>query len=149
MNVRQILNNKERVIGARGVATVHPSATLVEVARELARFGIGALVVSEDGSQIDGIVSERDLARAVASQGASALDRPVTDVMTASVSTCSLVDTVETLMETMTTERIRHLPVVVDGTLSGIISIGDVVKFRVAELQTESKALHDYLYSGR
>lgn len=149
MHVRQILESKERVVSGNGVATVTTSSNLNDVARTLARFGVGALVVSDDGVSIDGIISERDLARAIASNGAAALDLPVGRAMTREVQTCSPSDTVDELMEVMTRERIRHLPVTVDGTLNGIISIGDVVKYRVAELQTESAALHEYLYSGR
>jgi CBS domain-containing protein len=142
--VRHILENKGAV-----VATVPTSASLSDVAAALAEHGIGALVVSDDGETIAGIVSERDLARAVARSGAAALDLAVTDAMTSEVSTCAPDHTIDSLMETMTSRRIRHLPVVVDGRLVGIVSIGDVVKHRLAELQTESQALHDYLYSGR
>jgi len=149
MHVRQILDSKERVAGDNGVATVSSRSTLTDVARVLAEYGVGALVVSDDGEQILGIVSERDLARAVARDGAAALELPVTQAMTSEVSTCSPGDTVDMLMGVMTRQRIRHLPVTVDGRLSGIISIGDVVKYRVAELQTESAALQEYLYSGR
>jgi CBS domain-containing protein len=142
--VRQILEAKGTVVD-----TVTSGATLTDVARLLAAHGVGALVVSDDGQTIAGIVSERDLARAVAAAGAAALDLAVTDAMTREVSTCAPNDSLESLMETMTNERIRHLPVTVDGRLAGIISIGDVVKNRLAELQTESQVLHDYLYSGR
>src|SRR5262245_25789978 len=105
MHVRQILDGK-----AAGVATVAPAASLTDVARLLADNGVGALVVSEDGQHIDGIISERDLARSVASHGPAALDLAVSDAMTREVSTCSPSDTVDMLMEVMTRERIRHLP---------------------------------------
>ena len=144
MHVRQILESK-----GTDVATVPSSANLTEVAASLADHGIGALVVSNDGEAILGIVSERDLARAVAQQGAAALELPVTAAMTSAVRTCLLSDTLDELMEVMTSERIRHIPVVIDERLTGIISIGDVVKNRVAELQTESAALQEYLYSGQ
>ncbi|HVN52579.1 MAG TPA: CBS domain-containing protein [Acidimicrobiales bacterium] len=144
MLVRHVLENKGAV-----VATVPTAATLTDVARLLAQHGVGALVVSDDGETIAGIVSERDLARAVAVSGADALELPVTDAMTAEVRTCLPDDTVDSLMETMTSRRIRHLPVTVDERLVGIVSIGDVVKHRLAELQNESRVLHDYLYSGR
>ncbi len=144
MFVRHILEDKGAV-----VATVPSNVTMAHVARLLAEHGLGALVVSDDGETIAGIVSERDLARAVAARGADALSMPVGDAMTAEVRTCAPDDTVESLMETMTTRRVRHLPVVVDGRLAGIVSIGDVVKRRLAELQSESQTLHDYLYSGR
>ena len=144
MHVRKILESK-----GTDVATVPTSANLTDVAARLADLGVGALVVSNDGASILGIVSERDLARAVAREGPAALDLRVTEVMTTTVSTCSMSDTLEGLMEVMTTERIRHLPVTVDSRLAGIISIGDVVKHRLAELETESQSLREYLYSGR
>ncbi len=144
MFVRQILESKGTVVD-----TVATGANLTDVAGLLAAHGVGALVVSDDGETIAGIVSERDLARAVAAHGAAALEMAVTDAMTSEVSTCAPDDSLDSLMETMTVERIRHLPVTVDGRLAGIISIGDVVKHRLAELQTESKVLHDYLYTGR
>jgi CBS domain-containing protein len=142
--VRHILEGKGTV-----VATVPPDVTMAQVAGLLAEHGVGALVVSDDGETIAGIVSERDLARVVAARGAEALSMSVADAMTAQVRTCAPDDTVESLMETMTSRRIRHLPVTVDGRLAGIVSIGDVVKHRLAELQSESQTLHDYLYSGR
>jgi CBS domain-containing protein len=144
VHVRQILETK-----GTDVATVPSSANLTEVAASLADHGIGALVVSNDGETILGIVSERDLARAVARQGPAALELPVTAAMTSEVRTCSLSDTVDELMEVMTQQRIRHLPVAIDDRLTGIVSIGDVVKHRVAELQTEKAALQEYLYSGQ
>jgi CBS domain-containing protein len=144
MFVRHILERKGTV-----VATVPSDVTMAEVARLLAEHGVGALVVSDDGETIAGIVSERDLARVVATQGAEAVAVPVTEAMTAEVQTCAPTDTIESLMETMTARRIRHLPVLVDGRLGGLVSIGDVVKHRLAELQSESQTLHDYLYSGR
>ena len=144
MLVRHILETKGAV-----VATVPTAATLTDVARLLAEHGVGALVVSDDGETIAGIVSERDLARSVAAEGAAALDIAVTTAMTREVRTCLPDDTIDSLMETMTSRRIRHLPVTVDERLVGIVSIGDVVKHRLAELQNESQVLHDYLYSGR
>ena len=144
MLVRHVLEMKGAV-----VATVPTDATLTDVARLLAEHGVGALVVSDDGETIAGIVSERDLARAIARQGADALGTPVTEAMTSKVQTCRPDATIDSLMETMTSGRFRHLPVTVDERLVGIVSIGDVVKNRLAELQTESQVLHDYLYSGR
>jgi CBS domain-containing protein len=142
--VRHILEGKGTVVD-----TVPSDVTMARVAELLAAHGVGALVVSDDGETIAGIVSERDLARAVAARGADALSMSVAEAMTAEVQTCAPDDTVESLMETMTTRRIRHLPVVADGHLGGIVSIGDVVKHRLAELQSETQTLHDYLYSGR
>ena|SRR6478672_4144327 len=131
------------------VATIPPDATLVQVLAGLADHGVGALVVTEDAKRILGIVSERDIARALHRDGTAALDRPVRDVMTAEVRTCKPDDTVDSLMALMTERRIRHVPVVVDGDLAGIVSIGDVVKHRVHELEGENTALVEYIQSGR
>ena len=131
------------------VATVTPDAAVVQVLAGLAEHGVGALVVTEDAKRILGIVSERDIARALHHDGTAALDRPVRDVMTAEVRTCGPDDTVDSLMALMTERRIRHVPVVVDGELAGIVSIGDVVKHRVHELEHENTALVEYIQSGR
>jgi CBS domain-containing protein len=131
------------------VATIAPAATVTEVLAGLAEHGVGALIVTEDAKRILGIVSERDIARALHRDGPAALDRPVTDVMTADVRTCGPDDTVDSLMALMTERRIRHVPVVVDGELAGIVSIGDVVKHRVHELEHENTALVEYIQSGR
>lgn len=144
MRVATILEDK-----GSNVATISGGATLAEAAGELRLRGVGALVVSTDGRTIEGIVSERDLVRRLAEKGAQSLDEPVSSVMTAEVRTCSPSDTCDDLMRVMTEHRTRHLPVVVDGRLSGIISIGDVVKHRVNELEEESEALHDYITTGR
>ncbi len=144
MLVRQLLDDK-----GTAVATVPTDVTMARVAHLLARHGVGALVVSDDGETIAGIVSERDLARVVAIRGAEALAVRVTDAMTVEVRTCALTDTIDSLMEVMTERRIRHVPVVAEDRLVGIVSIGDVVKHRLAELQSESQVLHDYLYSTR
>ena len=131
------------------VATIEPAASLLDVAAALAEHGVGALVVSSDGATIDGIVSERDLARALARHGAAALALAVSDVMTGEVRTCTERDTVDGLMALMTEERIRHVPVVDGDRLRGIMSIGDVVKSRLGELQAENGVLHEYITSGR
>ena len=131
------------------VATVPPQATLLDLADRLAHVGVGALVVSRDGESIDGIVSERDLARALARDGVDALAVPVEQVMAHEVRTCSASSTIDAVMATMTEARIRHMPVVDDGQMVGIVSIGDVVKHRLDELQSENGALQEYLYSGR
>ena len=115
----------------------------------LSRRRIGALVVSGDGRAINGIISERDIVRQVASGGLAALTASVGSAMSTDVITCSAGDGVDRLMELMTDQRIRHLPVVDDaGHLAGIVSIGDVVKARLAELELENRALADYI-SGR
>ena len=145
MNVHAILLAK-----GSDVATVGQQASLAQAADLLREFGIGALVVSADGSTIDGIVSERDVVRALAAHGASALSKTVGSVMSADVVTCNDADPVEHLMQLMTGRRIRHLPVVDDdGQLAGIVSIGDVVKTRLAQLEVENRALNDYIHHGR
>jgi CBS domain-containing protein len=144
--------NVQSIIAAKGdaVATVSQTATLAEVAQLLRDRGVGALVVSGDGRAIEGIVSERDVVRAMAAHGASALGRTVGSVMSIDVVTCVARDGVERLMALMTQRRIRHLPVVDDqGRLAGIVSIGDVVKSRLTELESENRALFEYINHGR
>jgi CBS domain-containing protein len=131
------------------VATVAPVATVSEVLAGLAEHGVGALVVTEDGQHIVGIVSERDIVRALHHRGTAVLSEPVTAVMTAEVKTCQPDAEVDSLMALMTERRIRHVPVVVDDALVGIVSIGDVVKHRVNELEHENQSLVEYIQSGR
>ena len=114
-----------------------------------ASTGSGALVVTDEAGGVVGILSERDVVSAVADHGPSALDGPVSGVMTADVVRCAPGDTMEQLMAAMTERRIRHLPVVDGTSLVGIVSIGDVVKRRVSEIQDESQALQDYITQGR
>ncbi len=139
MRVGQILANK-----GREVATISSTASVHDAAKELARRRIGALVVTDDGTTVAGIVSERDLVRLLGSDGPD-LQTPVSAVMTATVHTCDDDETVDQLMVQMTERRIRHVPVVNDGRLSGMISIGDVVKQRTHELEVEANALKDYV----
>src|SRR6202011_5603191 len=108
--------------------TIRGSATVADGVAELGHHGVGALVVSSDGEHIDGIVSERDIVRGLARRRTELLEAPVTSIMSAFVYTCSPDDDTESLMATMTDRRIRHVPVVRDGVLCGIVSIGDVVK---------------------
>lgn len=144
MNVQSIIARK-----GDAVATISQTASLDEAASTLTRERIGALVVSGDGRAINGIISERDIVHQVASGGLAALARSVGSVMSTDVVTCSAGDGVDRLMELMTERRIRHLPVVDDrGRLTGIVSIGDVVKARLAELELENRALADYI-TGR
>ncbi len=144
MNVRSILAQK-----GSEVATVTPTSSLAEAAAALRDHRVGALVVSDDGKRLLGIVSERDVVRAIAAHGAGALGRTVQSAMSADVVTCHEADSVEHLMVEMTERRIRHLPVVdADGHLDGIISIGDVVKGRLGQLQDENQALTDYMHQG-
>lgn len=135
------------LLSAKGdaVATVGPDATIKVAVGELRAHGIGALVVSSDGTHIEGIVSERDIVRALFDRHGSLLDEPVRSIMTSTVFTCSPSDEVESLMRVMTERRIRHVPVVRDGALVGIVSIGDVVKSRIGELEKDRKELVDYI----
>ncbi len=143
MRVRDVLSRK----GA-AVATISAASRVAEVAAALAEHRVGALVVSDDGSGIDGIISERDLVRGLATYGAELLNMPVGELMTADVHTCGLADEVSELARTMTEKRFRHMPVVVDGVLSGIVTIGDIVKIRLDELETEHEQLVGYISSG-
>ena len=127
------------------VATIGPDATVMGAVGELRTHGIGALVVSSDGAHIDGIVSERDVVRALFDRHESLLDEPVRSIMTSTVFSCSPEDDTEMLMRVMTERRIRHVPVVRDGLLAGIVSIGDVVKSRMGELEKDRKELVDYI----
>jgi CBS domain-containing protein len=142
--------NVQTIMGTKGtdVATITQTATLHDAIRALGERRIGALVVSGDGRAIEGILSERDIVR-IAGEGPTALDRSVGSAMSTDVVTCSAGDGVDRLMALMTERRIRHLPVVdAEGRLAGIVSIGDVVKARLAELELENQALADYI-SGR
>lgn len=144
MNISGIISNK-----GSSVATIPPDATIGDAAEQLARHRVGALVVSDDGDPILGILSERDLARGLAVHGASVVGLRVRDLMTAEVVTCEPTDSVERLMGVMTERRIRHLPVLDHGRLAGIVSIGDIVKSRLDELEVERTTLRDYLTTGR
>jgi CBS domain-containing protein len=140
--------NVQSIIGTKGieVATIAQTANLGDVVRTLGERRIGALVVSGDGRVIEGIISERDIVGAASRSGAAALEASVGSVMSTDVITCSLGDGVDRLMSLMTDRRIRHLPVVDDhGHLAGIVSIGDVVKARLTELEHENRALADYI----
>ncbi|MER5624492.1 CBS domain-containing protein [Streptosporangium sp. NPDC002544] len=128
------------------VATVRPGATVTELLAILAEKNIGAVVVSENGSSIEGIVSERDVVRRLHDRGARVLDDTVSSIMTTEVRTCPPDTDVDDLRQTMTTHRIRHVPVVDAGRLAGIVSIGDVVKSSIEALETEKAYLVDYLH---
>jgi CBS domain-containing protein len=144
MNVQSIIGGKSPV-----VATITQTATLRQAIDQLTERRIGALVVSGDGRAIEGIISERDIVRAASTSGPTALDGSVGSVMSTDVVTCSAGDGVDRLMALMTERRIRHLPVVDErGQLAGIVSIGDVVKARLSELEQENHALSEYL-TGR
>ena len=140
MNVETILRHK-----GSEVATIRPDATVGAAVKELISRNIGALVVSGNGETVDGIISERDIVHGVAEHGAALLSREVAEVMTRPVVTCALSDTVDDLMAEMTNRRIRHFPVVEDGRLRGIISIGDVVKSRLDEVEYEARSLRSFI----
>ena len=127
------------------VVTVRPEATIAEVAIVLSEHRIGAVVVTADGTSIEGVLSERDIVRAMAEPDGAMLAAHASSLMTAEVVTCQPDTTVEELMATMTDRRIRHVPVLVDGQLAGMVSIGDVVKHHIATLEHETKAMHDYI----
>ena len=137
-----------RVKGTR-VVTITPDTTVRQLLAVLAEHGIGAVVVSADGTSVDGIASERDIVRAFAKRGAAAMSEPVTAIYTAEVHTVTPDTQIEEVMRMMTERRVRHAPVVLDGNLRGIVSIGDVVKNRIDELETERAALTDYITSAR
>ena len=137
---------KNILLGRRGnVVTIEPTADLAAAVKLLAERRIGAVVILGADHRIVGILSERDIVRALAEHGSAALDEPVGQVMTRDVKTCSEDDTIESLMGRMTTGKFRHMPVEEQGKLVGIVSIGDVVKSRVEEIEREAAALRDYI----
>ena len=140
MRIRDVLRSK-----GDAVFTISPDATVNDLLAALADHNVGALVVSADGSTVVGIVSERDVVRRIQGSGISVLDGPVSTIMTSTVTTCREEDNVEDLMRLMTDQRIRHVPVERDGVLVGVISIGDVVKNRIGELEHERSNLIGYI----
>jgi CBS domain-containing protein len=152
----------EHILHAKGhdVATIAPDAAVADALVQLREHNVGALVVAPEaageaggeGPAISGIISERDIVRALADAApdpAGALQQPVSALMSSDLTTCEPGATVDDLMRTMTERRIRHIPVLDQGRLAGIVSIGDVVKTRIDELKTEADTLHEYLSSGR
>ncbi len=140
------------LVRAKGpdVRTIPPDATVQQAAQEMASARIGALVVAANAAgPILGVLSERDIVRGLAEHGASVLGLAVSALMTAEVHTCQPSDTVNTVMVVMTERRIRHVPVVDGDAMVGIVSIGDVVKHRMSELEDERAALTDYITTGR
>jgi len=140
MNVEFILRNK-----GRSVFTIGPDAKIAAAVALLRRHDIGALVVSKDGRSVDGILSERDIVHALADNGDRVLSLDVAQLMSRRVITCKLSDSVADLMALMTDRRIRHLPVVEGGVLAGIISIGDVVKNRLDEVESEATSMREFI----
>ena len=139
MTVRAILDTK-----GHQIESVEPDARLSAAIRILAERKIGAVLVMNQG-RIEGILSERDIVRVLGERGAAALDEPVSAVMTRKVVSCRQADTVAAIMEMMTSGKFRHLPVVEDGQVVGLISIGDIVKWRVREYEAEQEALREYI----
>jgi CBS domain-containing protein len=135
------------ILAAKGreVVAIEPGATLKSAVALLAQRRIGAILVLGADNRIVGILSERDIVRAMAEGGAAAFDQPVSQSMTRKVSTCTETETIASLMERMTEGKFRHLPVVDQGRLVGIVSIGDVVKHRLQEMERDSAAMRDYI----
>jgi CBS domain-containing protein len=136
-----------KILAAKGrdVVTTAPSRSVAEAVAMLARRKIGALVVVEDGDRIVGIISERDIVRLIATKAADALDQPISAIMTKAVMTCGEGETIDSVMARMTRGRFRHLPVVGEGRLTGIVSIGDVVKARIEQVEHEAEEMRAYI----
>ena len=144
MRISQVLAAK----ASQDVITVRPDATVRELLALLAEHNVGALIVSSDGTSVEGIVSERDVVRRL-NDDESVLGSPLSEIMTAEVQSCSGGDDVNDLMQLMTEFRIRHVPVVKDGALTGIISIGDVVKSRMSELEFQRDQMDSYIHTAQ
>jgi CBS domain-containing protein len=143
MTVKAILSLK-----GGGVATIEPTASLATAAEMLAERRIGALVVMDSANRLAGILSERDIVRALAERGAAALDERLDQAMTRSIVTCTEAMTVSEVMKRMTAGKFRHVPVVEFGRLVGIVSIGDVVKYRLATMQHETQSMREYVLAA-
>jgi CBS domain-containing protein len=143
MTVSTVLAEK-----GRHVVTIEPGASLADAAKLLAERRIGAVLVLGADRRLVGIISERDIVRALVARGATALDEPVSQTMTRRVVTCNERETIGSIMERMTEGKFRHVPVVDQGRLMGIVSIGDVVKHRLQEMERESAAMRDYILTA-
>ena len=143
MLVAEILKDK-----GEAVFVIRPDLRLSDACSELDRRRVGALIICDEGGAVVGVLSERDVVRAVARDGSSALDRPVSTYMSADVVFAAPAESVAILMERMTDRRIRHLPVLREGILAGVISIGDVVKCQIAEVTHEAESLRTYIGAG-
>lgn len=140
MDVRSVLRKK-----GSEVFTIEPDRTVTEALEMLDLHNLGALVVSSDGTSVEAIVSERDIVRQLARTGTQSLEEPISSIATTIVQTCTPQDSIDEIMATMTSGRFRHIPVVTDGRLAGLISIGDVVEHRVAELELAKSQLESYV----
>jgi CBS domain-containing protein len=143
MTVTTILSTK-----GRNVVSIEPTANLLTAAKLLAAHRIGAVVVLGAQARLAGIVSERDIVRAIAERDTAALDEKVSQVMTREVLTCTVNEPIDSIMERMTAGKFRHMPVLDKDRLVGIVSIGDVVKHRVSEMERETEAIRDYIRSA-
>ncbi len=141
MFVRSIVESKQ----IRQIITAKPEDSVTAAAQTLARHRIGALVVSRDGVSVDGIISERDIVRALGTVGVSCMTLQVVDLMTAQVIVCQIDERAHSVLERMTRGRFRHMPVMEEGRMVGVISIGDVVKARIDEIELENSALTDMI----
>lgn len=142
MTVRAILDQK-----GRDVTTVTPDLSVADIGKTLSKHKIGAVVVVDASDRICGIVSERDIVRAISDKGPAILDKPGSEVMTSNVKVCDESQTVNQVMEMMSTGRFRHLPVETDGKLGGMISIGDVVRMRIEQVEREAEEIKAYIAS--
>ncbi|MDA4846866.1 CBS domain-containing protein [Hoeflea poritis] len=142
MTVKSILDQK-----GRDVFTVRPDITVSEAGIQLSKHKIGAIVVVDSTNKICGILSERDIVRAIAENGPAVLDNPVSSVMTSQVKVCSENHSINELMEMMTEGRFRHLPVEIDGKIGGIVSIGDVVRMKIEQIEREAEEIKAYITS--
>jgi CBS domain-containing protein len=141
MRIADVLRNK-----GNAVATIKPDATVAELLAGLAERNIGAMVVV--GTGLEGIVSERDVVRQLHAQGPGVLDQPVSKIMTSVIATCAKTDSIDAISALMTKNRVRHVPVLENDKLIGIVSIGDVVKNRIDELEAEHAQLQSYISQG-
>jgi CBS domain-containing protein len=147
MNIADVIHAKSDGSHVQ-LFTIAPDDVVTTLLAALAEHNVGALVVTEgtaDDARLVGIVSERDVVRRLAQDGAEILDRPVRDIMTTAVLTCSPSDDVDTIAETMTNRRIRHMPVLTDGSIAGLVSIGDVVRSRIRQLEHDRGQLEHYI----
>ena len=141
MLIRQILNAKP----AADIITISAKSSVSEAANLLSQNRIGALIVSETGQGVDGILSERDIVRELGKRGVSCMSDKVADVMTKKIITATPTETAESVLQSMTEKRFRHMPVTEDGKLLGVVSIGDIVSARLSEISTEKEALQDMI----